>query len=229
MNRKVLVIVLALMATAMLTASVSTALAVTTNIDNMYAGGNTVVDVPGHTRIRLYMWHMDGNYYSGKADRIQIFVDTGTIGSDGLPVFKAVSGYENNPTRHAFSVSLGTGFAEHLVKPWQIGIFRIGKTSIIYWTVPMVAPATDDPTPQVTIPPGVLVLEGHGELLKLSVSNVPIGNQGWKYSVDASPYNAETTLFCPGWGFCGRVAEAFVGTSLEAKSLESATWTWTHA
>jgi hypothetical protein len=219
-NRKILLTVLAL-ATVMLATSVNMALAATTYYDYMDAGGRCVVDVPGQPRILFYVWTMHGNYYRGRADRIMLIVVTGVPNPPVVPV----AGYEDNPTRSAFSASLGLPTVEHIVKNWQIGIFRIGKTSIAYWTVPLECPATAF-SPQVTIPPGMLVLKGYDGLIP--VSNPATGTpSGWSYSVEGSVYNAHATFFCPAWHFHGSVGEAFVGTALDTKSIVSETWTWT--
>jgi hypothetical protein len=117
-----------------------------------------------------------------------------------------------------------------LVKPWQIQIVRICKTCIVYWTVPLVAPATGDPnpTPEVTIPPGFLVLRAYGEAKSGVTPTAPFGESGWTYSVvTASYYNAAATLFCPGWRYCGPLAKAYVGTTMEPRSVTDSTWTWT--
>lgn len=229
MNTKVLVMSVALFAVAMLTVSVGTALAEPVYTDHDDAGGNIIIDVPGQTMIRLILsGRMKGDYYSGIADRIQINVHTGQFNpTTGLPVFRAVSAYEDNPTRNAFSVGLNTGQVQNLVKPWQIQIIRICKTCIVYWTIPLVAPATTT-TPEVTLPPGFLVLKGHGEAMSTSTALTSIGTTGWKYSTDVpSLYNATATLFCPGWHYCGPVAEDYVGTTMEPKLITDRTWTFT--
>lgn len=233
MNRKALVIAVALLAVVILAASVNTALAETVYTDHEYAGGNSIIDVPGQTIIRLIIsGRMEGDYYSGKADRIQINVHTGQFNAAGLPVFKQVAAYEDNPTRNAFSVGLSTGQVQNLVKPWQIQIVRICKTCIVYWTVPLVAPATDgpNPTPAVTLPPGFLVLRGYGEAHSMYIPPTSIGTTGWKVEINnPSYYNATATLFCPGWRYCGPVAEDYVGAiTHNPRVVTDRTWTWTH-
>jgi hypothetical protein len=217
-NRKILIIAMIVMAAVMLAASINMAFATTTYYDYMSAGGSVVVDVPGQTPVLVYLWHGVGSYYSGTADRIMLVVL-----STGL-----VAGYENNPARHAFSASIGTGYPEFLVKPWQIGIFRIGKTSVAYWTVPLVVPASDG-HPAVTIPPGVLVLQGQGDLLYESVPTTPIGTLGWSYAVDYYYWDATVTLFCPGWHFFGSVGAATTWGpfGLAPQSFKFQAWTWT--
>jgi hypothetical protein len=222
MKRKVLVTIMILIAMIMLAASINMAFATTTYYDYMDAGGRCVVDVPGQPTVLFYMWTMHGTYYSGRADRIMLVVATGLPAP--APPFYPVAGYEDNPKRSAFSASLGLPTVEHVVKNWQIGIFRIGKTSIAYWTVPLECPKTAL-TPQVTIPPGMLVLNGHDGLIHTSTP-LTVTPSGWSYSVEGSVYNAHATLVCPSWHFFGSVGEGFVGTNVESTSIVSLTWTW---
>jgi hypothetical protein len=223
----------ALMVAAMLTASVNTALAETVYTEHEY-GVTSVIDVPGKTMIRLVLSSYKGSdYYSGKANRFQVAVHTGSFSpTTGLPIFKIVSAYEDNPTRNAFSVGLGTAQVQNLVKPWQIQIVRMCNTTIAYWTIPMVAPATggSNPTPEVTLPPGMLVVRRYGEAMAVAPTPpTSIGTTGWKYSIPEGGifYIAEATLFCPGWRYCGPVGEAYAGTPLRS-TVRSQTWIWTH-
>jgi len=218
-NRKILLIVLILSA-VMLATNINMAFATTTYYDYTDAGGRCVIDVPGQPKVFIYMWTMHGTYYSGRADRFMILVETGIT-----PAWFPVAGYEDNPTRSAFSASLGMPTVEHVVKDWQIGIYRIGKTSIAYWTVPLECPATAL-TPQVTIPPGMLVLKGQNGIVQTSTPTTGTPS-GWSYSVAGSIYYAHATFLCPGWRFFGTVGEGFDGTLQEPTSIASLTWTWT--
>jgi len=168
---------------------------------------------------------------------IQIGVDTGkTNPLTGLPVFKTAVAYEDNPERYEWSALLGSEHPRYLVKSWQIQVFRIGKTSFVYWTIPLVVPATGAPNPtdEVVLPPGLLVLRGYGE--SESGQTPPpthptgwlqFGTSDWYFRIDtASYYTAHATLFCRGWRYCGPVAEDFVGTGIESRSVADRTWTW---
>ncbi len=225
MNRKIIVIFLVLMATAILASSISSAFAVTTYTDHEHAGATCVIDVPGKTMIRLIAYgQMYGDYYSGKADRIQILVYTGSG-------WRYVVGYEDVPERSAFSAGLGLGTVENVVEPGQIQVLRVGEstTVMVHWNIPLVCPATDT-TPAVTLPPGKLVVVGFGEAKPVTVSNAPIGTTGWKYSIVATYHSATATLFCEGWDYKWLpVGAAFAGTSLEPRSIDDRIWTWTHA
>jgi len=221
-NKKVLVTAIALVAVAIIASNVNMALAETIRTDHQYAGGITRIDVPGKPVIRLgaeRIWSSD----LGISDRIQIDVFTG-----GTPQFIEVAMWEDNPSHYAFSVGLGTNLEKYLVKPSQIGVYRIGKTSIVYWKIPLVVPATDS-TPEVILPPGLLVLRGYGESMSSQIPPpshptgwLPVGTMGWFFRIDtASYYNAEVTLFCPGWHYFGPVAEDY-----SPKVVADRIWSW---
>ena len=166
-NRKILVVSMVLII-VMLTVSVNTVLAETIRTDYQFAGGNAVLDIPGQPRINFVacgIWASD----FGRADFVQIQVDDNPTGD---PNFVAAVTYDDNPERAAFSAGLGTPYPSYCIKRWQLSIFRIGKTSFVLWTVPLVAPATDT-TPEVVIPPGLLVIRGHGEPMSSFVPSPP--------------------------------------------------------
>jgi hypothetical protein len=117
-----------------------------------------------------------------------------------------VAAYEDNPTRNAFSVGLGTPIIQNLVKRWQIQIFRIGKTVFVYWTIPLVAPKTAN-TPEVVLPPGMLVFRGKGEPYYMETSaTFP---SGWTVKYETwKRYDADAYFYCRGWDFSGNLTEA---------------------
>ena len=232
MKRKIAVIVVAFMAVAMLIVSANTVFAETVYTEHDYAVANCVIDVPGHIMMRLTVWgQMYGDFYSGRAERLQILVHTGQFsGTPPLPVFRAVAAYEDNPTRSDFSkYNISLGLSENLVKPGQIQVLRVGKsnTVMVHWNIQLVCPATST-TPAVTLPPGKLVLEGDDEAHSFSIPTTSIGPNLWKYAAVGTYYHAKASLFCEGWDYKWLpVAEQFVGTSMETRSSEQI-WTWTH-
>lgn len=215
------------MAVVMLAVSVNTALAETLRKDFQFAGGKAFIDIAGHPRIRLVasgMWSSD----FGLADFIQISVDSNPSGD---PIWVQASSYEDDHERSAFSESLGLpGVTHYVVKPWQIQVFRIGKTSFVLWTVPLVAPETAT-TPEVVIPPGLLVLRGFGEPISeemppagnpLGLIAIPFGPNGWYLRMETHcSYEAHATLFCRGWRYCGPVGEGYA-----CRSIKDLTWFW---
>jgi hypothetical protein len=230
MKRKILLTTIILMATTMLAASLNIAFATTTYVDYEHAGAVCIINVPGHTPwIRLNVFgQMKGNYYQGCADRFMIYVRTG--GTDAAPTFAPVAGYEDVPARSAFSASLGLPTVEHVVKPWQIGIFRIGKTAIVYWTVPLKVPVAPLSTSVVTLPPGMLILEGYDDKLAYSIGPVPIGTTGWNVQYSFHVYPANAKLFCPGWHCYNEpVGQGFTGLGFQTMVVVDRVWTWTHA
>jgi hypothetical protein len=206
-------------------ACVAPAFAVTTHQEHVNAGGQSVIDVPGHTNIQVAVSHSNwGDFFAGSADRIQVFVSTGL--APPAPPFKYVAAYEDNPERIAFSWEVGGGAIQ--LKRGQLQIFRICKTVFIYWTVPLVLPATTTnplgpPTPAVTLPPGCLVLRGYGDA-QVSEIVMPFPLSGWTSKYESTVYNAKATFICPGWHYCGPVSEAFTPTRM----VTEGTITWTH-
>ena len=222
MNRKILVVSMALII-VMLTVSVNAVLAETVRTDYQFAGGNAVLDIPGQPRINFVacgIWASD----FGRADFVQIQVDDNP---EGEPNFVAAVTYDDNPKRAAFSGGLGTPYPSYCVKPWQLQIFRIGKTTFVIWTKPLVAPATDT-TPEVVVPPGLLVLRGSGESMSMVMPApgmpfdvaIPIGD--WFARIETNCYyEADATLFCRGWHHYGPVGEDYAATSVKERI-----WTW---
>ncbi len=225
MNKKSHVIVI-LLIVAMIGSSFSWALAATVQTDYESAGASCVINVPDKPLIRLVAYgQMYGDYYSGNnhADRIQILVWTGTG-------WRYVAGYEDNPTRSAFSDSLGLGTVEYVVAPGQIQVLRDEDNNInmVHWNIPLVCPATVN-TPEVTLPPGKLVLQGFGELKPMGpYSNLAIGTEGWTYSLSGHYYSATASFFCVDWD-CKwvTVGNGYTG-SLEPRIVVDRVWTWNH-
>lgn len=206
-----------------LAAHANLAFAVTEKTEHLSAGTFVVIDVPGHPAIWIAAMHMDrSDFYEGRADRITLYVFTGL--SLPKPPFVLASAYEDNPERWAFSNQVGGGPSDTrpLVEKWQIQTFRIGKTVFIYWTIPLVMPATPL-TPEVTLPPGCLVLQGYGAAeVTGGVTNFP---SGWKMTMQTTTYDVvKATLFCPGWHYYGPASDP-IGANVQT----AGTAIWTHA
>ena len=221
MNKKIIVgsLVLSLLFVVLAT-SVNTALACwyrypcseptipdTDFTEHENAGGVTRILVSGQREIMITADHSDSCVF-GSADRIMMGVSANQLGKG--PPFKPVIAFEDNPRRYAFSVSLGSTHEHCLVKPWQIQIFRIGKTVFVIWTTPLVAPATSapNPTPEVVLPPGMLVFRGKGESYYQEFTS-PAFPSGWTYKFETwKRYDADAYFYCRGWNFCGNLTEA---------------------
>ena len=203
------------------------AFAISTNEEHVDIGGVSIIDVPGHPNIMITASHMDrSNFYSGSAVRIMLFVSTAPSGIG--PPFKFVVAYENNPERYAFSQQVGGSIQLlNLVNKDQIQVLGKDKTALVYWTVPMAAPATTTnpfgaATPAVTIPPGWLLLQGYGDTQSNAQSTTYPSLWTWNYQTTV--YNAKSTFICPDWQYFGPVAET--GTSPTV--VTEATNNWTH-
>ena len=240
MKKAVLGVFVTLVVVAMFAASTNMAFATTTNVDYERAGVSCIIVVPGSgTWVRLAIsGQMYGNYYSGNAhgsERIQIYVRTG--GPDTNPTWKSVSAYEDNPGRSAFSASLGVASeVEYVVKPGQIQVLREGdsNTIMVHWNIPLVCLATDapNPTPAVTIPPGMLKLEGYGDLRSpAAVGPLSFGTTGWTIAYSQHYYYATATLFCQDWNYKWEPIDQDLPTSAYSipRAVVDRVWTWTHA
>jgi hypothetical protein len=231
-GKLILVSVLTLL---MFVSSLNLVSATTTNVDNENAGASCIIVAPGsNTWVRLAIaGQMHGNYYSGTADRIQIYVRTG--GSDTAPTWKTVSAYEDNPTRCAFSAGLGVASeVEHLVKPWQIGVYKLCDTVVVYWTIPLVCLSTDapNPTPAVTIPPGIIMFKGYGDIVSpAAVGPLNFGTAGWTIVYTQHYYFAEANFFCWDWHFKWEPLGQNIPESPYStpRAVVDRVWTWTHA
>lgn len=214
-----------------LAACIAPAFALTTHIEHLNAAGTSLIDIPGQTNIMVVAQHIErSDFYAGSADRIQLMVSAAPSGMG--PPFKYVTAYEDNPARFAFSQEVGKGglTALNLVGRCQIQVFRICKTVFVYWTVPLVMPATGasplgPPTPAVTLPSGCLMLQGYGDAQSFSPSSQAFPLSGWSVKGETTGYSAKATLFCPCWHYWGAVAE----TAISSPSVVTdGTLTWTH-
>jgi len=174
------------------------------------AGGVTRILVSGHTEIILIADHTDSCEF-GRANRIQISVSANPTGV-GTP-FKPVASFEDNPKREAFSESLGTPTLQNLVKPGQIQVFRIGKIVSVIWTIPLVVPATaaSPPTipgtPEVVLPPGMLIFLGKGNPYYMEATGT--FPAGWAFKFETwQRYDANVYFYCRGWNYYGLLTEA---------------------
>jgi hypothetical protein len=225
---------LTLVLVAMFATNISIALATMTNVDYEKAGAGCIIVAPGsNTWVRLAIsGQMQGNYYSGTADRIQIYVRTG--GQDTAPTWKSVSAYEDNPSRLAFSVGLGVASeADHLVKPWQIGVYELCDTIVVYWTIPLVCLATDAPNPTsaVTIPPGTIMFKEYGDIVSpAAVGPLNFGTAGWTIAYTQHYYFAEANFFCWDWHFKWEPLGQNIPESAYStpRAVVDRVWTWTH-
>ena len=223
MKRKILIIAMVVMAAIMLAASINMAFATTTYYDYEHAGALCLINAPSHPSfLFLVFGQMVGNYYCGVANRFMF-----EVYSSSLATFVPVAGYEDNPTRSAFSASLGLPTVEHIVAHGQIGVFRVGKFEMVYWTIPLEIPVAPFSTSVITLPPGMLMLQGYGEKLSASVGPVAIGPNGWYVEYSYHYYDATANLFCPGWNYWGPVGLS--SGALQTTVVVDRVWTWTHA
>ena len=98
------------------------------------------------------------------------------------------------------------------VKPWTIQVFRIGKLIIAYWTkpiecvVPMPLRQFYGGIESWTLPPGMLILKGYGEV-ETGTSGPNTLPSSYTMTSEYNRYAAKGTFICPTWRFCGPVSE----------------------
>ncbi len=230
LNKKWVCIIVFLI-TAILCSNLSLALATTVQTDYENAGASCINNVPGQPEVRIVVYgQMYGDYYSGNnhADRIQILLKITSGPSIGS--WKYIVGYEDNPTRSAFSDSLGLGTVENVVKYGQIQMLRDEDNNIntVHWNIPLVCPATDN-TPAVTLPPGKLMLQGYGDLkTNTPQNNAPIGETGWTYSLTGHYYSATAKFFCVDWNCKWITVGEGYASNLSPRAQVDRVWTWNH-
>ena len=191
MNKKVLVMAVALMSAAMLAVPVmAKTKTLETNTEYVKAWGTTAVDVPGHPMFIVLGQHFkQSNYFPGSADRIQ-FVMPGVQNTPRL---------EDNPWRYAFSRELG-GPTSNIILTGRdtIQVLRMNDALKVYWTEPIML------TTGVVIPPAILMFRADGDALPPLTQTGNIG--GWTYTYELTErYNAKVTFDCPDWGYFGPV------------------------
>ena len=237
MNRKILLLFLVLTATLILACNFNMVFATTTYVDYEHAGALIYIQVPGSgTWIRLNVFgQMQGNYYDGhhNADRFMIYV----LKTGGDPSktsdWVAVSGYEDNPTRSAFSDSLGLGTVENVVAPGNIQVLKDldANTITVHWNIPLVIPATSS-TPAATIPPGKIVLSEYGTLQYSTSPGFPsfvaIGPMGWGVKYEYHYYLATGSFFCQDWNIKWQPAGIGPLASQIPRAVMDRVWTWTY-
>jgi hypothetical protein len=190
------------LAVIVLAGSVAPALAAdTTYVDHCNAGVGVIIDVPGHPKVDFIAFHYDWGDF-GVRDAIGLWV-----APEGIPgYFLPAAEYSDTAKSADWNKILFAGLPTvvNKVKSCQIQVCRIGKTVIVSWTVPLVAPAENwgfGTTPAVTIPPGCLVLHGYDGP---QTGTLTIGTTTQDYTF----FWAHATLWCPRWHYWGPVGEA---------------------
>jgi hypothetical protein len=208
-ERKILITVLALAAIIVITASsfgdVSAQESFTEHIN---AYGSTVVNIAGHPQLIIDAYHFNsGEFGSGDALRIFNYQDT-----QSGPVFQCVAVFTDMPDRFTFLQQLftGTPTSVQLVSTSNLEVSREGnsKTIMIVWKTPLEVPTEENwsggQISAFTVPPGRLIVRGHGDVI---TGSGIASSDGWLQSLKWTGYTGDATFTCPTWHFGGPVGE----------------------
>jgi len=171
-----------------------------TYYDHVSAGGETVIDIAGHPKMQILVFHFDGGDHGvGDAMFLFLWLETPT-GYAYVPVAVMT----DNPPGAAYAKDVCAGLpAEYyvqLVKRWQFQVFRICKIVLAYWTVPIV-------TPFVTVPPACLLFKGYdGVLTDITTVMGPLPS-GYTLTLVWTGFAAHATFVCPSWHYWGPVGD----------------------
>jgi hypothetical protein len=186
--------------------------------DHVNAGGSAVISIAGQPQMQINVAHFDEPTSHGVRDSIDIrlLVKTGPLAGAWVPVVSML----DNPEVLAWQELFNSGGAGAnniiLVKPWQIQVWRVGKTVFTCWTEPLKASITgNNPmgvpwavvlgVSSVTLPPGCLLLQGYGCAIPVDTTfGLP---NGIFLTMKGTTFNAKATLACPAWHYCGPVGD----------------------
>ncbi len=177
--------------------------AVTIVTDHFDAYGQTVIDIEGHPKIIVIGNHIDSSPLgSGDVIRITLPIVVGPK-TYYLPiaVFTDIPG-RISQFQWLYNVYSHWPTSIQLVDSSDIEVRREGKskTVMIVWKTALVVPDEYWPelVPGMSIPPGRIILRGHGDSFYGS-QIAPVQNITW------TGYNGNATFVCPTWDFGGPV------------------------
>jgi hypothetical protein len=185
--------------------SVSAAIAPGTYTDHQNASATVLIDIGGPYPIAIDAFHYDsGSLGAGEVIRITLHV------SDTLNLPLAI--FTDIPNRIGLFQKIYAGYPTsiNLINdPKAIDISRPGmsKTVHVVWKTDLTVPQENwmgNVVPTFTIPPGMLVFRGHGDVLTGSSSSGVTGK--WSQTVTSfENYYRDATFVCQTWDFGGPV------------------------
>jgi len=220
------VILALLLALTVSAASFAPACASTTYHEYLSAYAIAVINLPNHPEMELICQHFESSSDHGPGNQIFVLLWT-------AKGFAPAAVLTTSPARASFAPTLWAGFPAAsnviLVNQVDLQICRIGKTALVWWTVPIRGTITGD-VPGTTVPwstafgvtsfelpPGSLILNGCGSVTTTTTVAGPEPS-GWTLTTVATQYNAEGTFLCPSWHYLGPVADTptpIIATSAE--------------
>lgn len=190
--------------------SVSAALAEGTYTDHQNAQGTVTIDIEGHPVIVISGTHYDSGSL-GSGDVIRIFrYFTFPIGVSLLIPVAVLTDIPERTDLFEILYAVYPTSIQLINDPSAINVVREGKSKNIHivWKTDLVVPDElwgpqhNIPVPGFTIPPGMLVIRGHGEIVSGSSTT---GDATYSQTVSGWGYDGDATFVCPTWDFGGPV------------------------
>jgi hypothetical protein len=201
---------------AVLAAGVAPVFAASESHEYISARGSMVINIPNHPVIQLVCQHFGPSSDHGAANTLFLFMKA----ANGLFVPTAV--LSTTQERVTFQQQLFAGYPMGnnaiLVDNCNLQIYRIGKTVLAYWTVPIKGtitgnvPHTSIPwstalgASSFEIPPGGMILNGYGSPTT-STATLPLASGYTIVSHDNMAYTAHATFVSPAWHYFGPAAD----------------------
>jgi len=192
-----------------LAACIAPALATVTYYGNTNGGGVVIIDLSNHQpAIQIAVSHYDkGDHGAGDYLEISTYQYIPPLGKS---VWAVVAVATDSPTIAAYLknvvyANLPASANIILLQHSQLQVFRICKTVIAYWTVPVTLST-------FVLPPGGLIFSGYGSPQTANeLFSLP---NGITMSLTVALIHAHVTFVCPTWRYCGSVGSEDTMASL---------------
>ena len=210
MNRKILVMAMALIACTFSATIVSPAFAEIKYTEHGSVVGEGIqIDVPGFTPatgVRFSFAHFDEGTH-GIRDNLGIYLWAPDF--PGGARWTMTAWISDTDEGAAYIGELMAGGIVKIIqlKPNELQVRGTGdKNAIARWSVPLEVPAVPAfGMPAIIIPPGHITLKGYGDL-RTGGSTATYAFSGFTFSTVWSGHNAEGFFVCPEWKYCGPTA-----------------------
>lgn len=211
-----------LLVVAISAAGVAPVLASSTFHEYISTRGLIYINIPNYPQMEIYCQHFDATSDHGAANSLFVFMITKTGTYAPLAVLSTT------PERVTFQQQLFAGYPMGnnaiLVNNFNLQIYRIGKTVLAYWTVPIKGTITGNvpgvldgsgkPIPwsaafgasSFEIPPAGMILSGYGSASTVTAIS-PLASGYTITSHYNMQYNAHATFVCPEWRYFGLAAD----------------------
>jgi len=214
MNKKILTVLIAMVAVTILASTVTPAFAAVVWTENASVVGETIISVPGKTPendVRITFAHMNGGDH-GIRDNLALYVYMTITTPAGPKLIQIVVAWYSDTTQgteYNGAVMANTETVINQLEPWQLQVYKIGKCAIAIWTVPLEVPpltitigATQVTTPAINIPSGCIILNGYGETTPGTTTSQVLPS-GYQLITSFNQLSAYGCLICPSWHYIG--------------------------